>query len=99
MILLPKNQHTDDLKFVLVVILILMIPTLEGAVTVDGALNNQAGALFTINSGGSLITKSTVTNSGEFNIQKTFQNDRWHLISLPLESVDSYTYFLDDYLQ
>lgn len=71
----------------------------EGTMTVDGALDNQAGSIFTINCGGSLISNSTVTNNGEFNIRKTFQNDRWHLISLPLASVDSYTYFLDDFLQ
>ena len=61
-------------------------------------LNVGSGATLTINSGGSLITNGTITNTGTINIMKDISESTWHLVSSPVTSVTANT-FLGDYLQ
>ncbi len=62
-------------------------------------LTIQAGASLTVQSGGSLITEGTITNSGTFTAEKAIAgNSKWHLISSPNNNTTS-TNFEGFYLQ
>jgi len=69
----------------------------NGRLLVNGTFTNSD--LFAILSGGSLITNNSVENTGSFRIDRTLSFKLWHLMSIPLASADSYTYFLNDFLQ
>jgi hypothetical protein len=68
------------------------------ALTINGNLSNPEGAAFTIASGGSLITKGSITNNGTFTVQRSITKARWHLISSPLTDATAQV-FENDYLQ
>jgi len=61
-------------------------------------LGINSGASLTIASGGSLITIGTITNNGTFNAQRTISNEKWHLISSPVNNAQS-GMFSGDFLQ
>lgn len=61
-------------------------------------LTVEAGASLTINSGGSLITDGTITNSGTIHIKRNITSGVWHLISNPITSATA-NIFVGNYLQ
>jgi len=67
-----------------------------GASCYDLTVNE--GATLTINSGGSLITDGTITNSGTINIKRNITSGVWHLISNPITSATA-NIFVGNYLQ
>jgi len=69
----------------------------RGKLTISGPLTNQD--LFTVNSGGSLITYSSVVNTGSFSLRRTIVANKWHLISIPVPGVNTFSSFFGDYLQ
>jgi len=73
----------------------LTLPT-GGQLTVARQLDNEGSLI--INSGGSLITNGTLTNSGTMQVSRTMSQSIWHLISVPVQGATANT-FLGDYLQ
>ncbi len=61
-------------------------------------LSVSPGGSLTIESGGSLITSGSISNSGTINIERSISKGQWHLISSPLTNAQS-GIFDGDYLQ
>ncbi|MCF8302558.1 MAG: T9SS type A sorting domain-containing protein [Bacteroidales bacterium] len=61
-------------------------------------LTINSNATLTINSGGSLITRGTITNNGTINIERNIPDGEWHLIASPISGATA-GMFLGDYLQ
>ncbi len=61
-------------------------------------LSVSPGGSLTIESGGSLITSGSISNSGSINIERSISKGQWHLISSPLTNAQS-GIFDGDYLQ
>lgn len=61
-------------------------------------LNVMSDATLTINSGGSLITNGTITNSGTISMLRAAEESNWHLIAIPTTGITANS-FLGDYLQ
>ena len=61
-------------------------------------LTVNAGAVLTINHGGSLITNGTITNNGTINIERSITDDKWHLIASPVSNATA-AMFEGNYLQ
>lgn len=67
-----------------------------GAYCYDLTVNSSAS--LTVNSGGSLITYGSISNSGSIIMNRDLTDDAWHLISIPTTGITANT-FLGDYLQ
>ncbi len=61
-------------------------------------LNINSVASLTINSGGSLITNGTITNSGTITVERSMTDENWHLFSAPNSNTTANS-FLGDYMQ
>jgi len=61
-------------------------------------LTVNAGAVLTVNPGGSLITNGTITNNGTVNIERSITDDKWHLIASPVSNATA-AMFEGNYLQ
>lgn len=73
----------------------LTLPT-GGQLTVARQLDNKGS--FTMQSGSSLITNGTLTNSGAMQISRTLTESVWHMFSIPVAGITANS-FLGDYLQ
>ncbi|MFZ4707300.1 MAG: T9SS type A sorting domain-containing protein, partial [Bacteroidales bacterium] len=70
------------------------------ALTVNGVFANSGTMLIESSASGtgSLITNSSITNSGTISMQRYISKDTWHLISSPIADATANIY-LSDYLQ
>jgi hypothetical protein len=67
----------------------------------NASINNltvNTGAILTIENGGSLITNGTINNHGTVNIEKSYTDELWKLIGIPVNSATA-EMFLGDFLQ